>query len=119
MNDRGPVNIQGVSCDTVHDIESVMFMRADVSGKPADPATWTDEHWASLDAMCREFGAAVIGATRDDLTVNADILPQTTKRAEGTAFVNCRAYPSEKTDAFAAGQVVAGAGKSKIRFTPT
>lgn len=83
MNDRGPVNIQGVSCDTVHDIESVMFVRADVSGKPADPATWTDEHWAKLDAMCREFGAAVIGATRDDLTVNADILPQTTKRAGG------------------------------------
>ena len=53
-----------VSCAKAHDEESLIWISQDVSDRPADVSTWTDEDWAPYDEACVEFGKAVIGARR-------------------------------------------------------
>ncbi len=106
----------GVACDKVHDIESLLWVGLDVTGKPADPQTWTDDDWTDLDDACEQFAAAVIGARRTDIVVNADTDP-VQDPINGTRFFNCRAFPKAETKAFPANVVLTALGRTKIPFT--
>ena len=106
----------GVGCDTVHDIESLLWVGLDVTGKPADAQTWTATDWADLDATCAQFATAVIGAHRSDIVVNADTDP-TQAPIDGNRFFNCRAYPKVETQAFPANVILTALGNAKIHFT--
>jgi len=114
----GNTRVVGVPCDGVHDVESLIWVSQDVTGKPAAVAAWTSADWKSLDDACRRFAVAVIGAKRADVIVNADTDPSV-PADRNTRFVNCRAYPADETDAWAAGTVVTGAGRTKLAVTPT
>lgn len=106
----------GVQCDRVHDIESLLWVGLDVTGKPADPQTWTADDWTDLDDACEQFATAVIGARRTDIVVNADTDP-TQDPIDGTRFFNCRAFPKVETKAFPANVILTALGRTKIPFT--
>ena len=105
-------------CDKVHDIESLIWVKLPLSGQPADPNTWQDADWAPFDAVCAEFGAAVVGARRADFKFNSDTDPAGSV-FDGSRMFNCRAYPKSDTAAIPANVILAGAGKAKIKLAKT
>jgi hypothetical protein len=68
--------------------------------------------------VCAQFAAAVVGAKRADIKLTSDTDP-TRAASNGKRVFTCRAYPTKDTAAIAADQVLAGAGRAKIKLTAT
>lgn len=109
------VGTQVVTCDKVHSSEGLIWLDRDVSDLPEDVAQWTDATWSEFDDMCAEFGRAIVGTTRNDLTIKAEVNGQI-PAVDGHRFVYCTAAPTATGKAFPAGFTVTGIGRKPIEF---
>lgn len=105
-------------CDGAHDAESLIWVGLPLKGQPADVMTWDDSDWAPFDKVCADFGKAIVGGSPAGIVFRADTDPSL-QPDQGRRFFNCRTYPEDETKAFAAGQIMAGAGNVTVEFTDT
>jgi hypothetical protein len=105
---------EAASCADVHDVESLFWIEQPVAGHPDAITDWTDADYSTFDAACRDFGRALVGASRRDLKIRADAA-DTPASNHGTRLFDCTAYPRADDLRLPAGSVV-GAGTGKIGF---